>query len=245
MELGIWLWHLNEEAGSQAGRPALRAALFPQCGDELKPLVGLFPGASASFVCPFCSPSVWPGCCLPAGPHLLPSPSLGLPRGPPLEQCRTPSGATRVRSLLCICLESPLPPSQAQMGPWPSPLQGTSKGALWTGMWVTEDRDGRRTARPSRPPPCSPQALVSSARVVLSFRRNQAGLEAQICLDLRELYAKLILSAGLAPFGAQHIQCVQVAFFKEILFFLIIFSWWLWIFYFPALLKYGHMSCRM
>ena len=88
------------------------------------------PGAFASFVCPFCSPSVWPGCCLPAGPHLLPSPNLGLSRGPPLEQCRTPSGATRVRSLLCICLESPLPPSQAQMGPWPSPLQGTSKGGF-------------------------------------------------------------------------------------------------------------------
>ena len=43
-------------------------------------------------------------------------------------------------------------------------------------------------------PPCSPQALVSSARIVLSFCGNQAGLEAQVCLDLPELYPKLILS---------------------------------------------------
>lgn len=85
-------------------------------------------------LCFLCLPLLFTICLArvpPAGwtpPAPLPRP--GAAPGPPLEQCRTPSGATRVRSLLCICLESPLPPSQAQMGPWPSPLQGTSKGGF-------------------------------------------------------------------------------------------------------------------
>ena len=159
----------------------------------------------------------------PAGwtpPTPLPQP--GAAPGPPLEQCRMPSRVAWVRSLLCICLETPFPPSQAQMGPWPRPLQGTSKGGFvdrnvsYRRQGWMQDSSAFQTASLFTPglgllgkdqfsSVQFSRSVVSDslrphesqhARIVLSFCGNQAGLEAQVCLDLQQLYAKLILSPG-------------------------------------------------
>lgn len=88
------------------------------------------PGAFTTFV-PFFRHLSCQGAACWQGPTCSPPPA-GSCRGPPLEQCRTPSGAW-VRALLCVRLGTALPhsqtqPSQAQMGAWPKPLQGTSEG---------------------------------------------------------------------------------------------------------------------
>lgn len=153
------------------------------------------PGAFASFVCPFCSPSVWPGCRLPAGPHRLPSPNLGLPRGLPQNNAgRHRGGLGQVSALHPPGNPSPSQPSPD--GPLAEALAGDIKGRL-CGQECELQKTGMDTDSSAfQMPPSSPQALVSSARIVLSFCGNQAGLEAQVCLDLQELYPKLILSPG-------------------------------------------------
>lgn len=194
MGVRIWLWDLNEETGLHWPRqassegskcPHVRMVWGAAVGGGL---CGDCPGALASFVCPLCSPSVWPS---RLGPTCSPPPALAYP-GASLRTMQPRCWGLGQASALCP--PGDLSPSQPSPdGPIAEALAGDLKGgALWTGMWGTEDR----ASQPPRLPRSSPQALVSLAGMVLSLCGDQAGLEAQVCLDLWELYAKLFLFPG-------------------------------------------------
>ena len=124
-----------------------------------------------------------------------PLPNLGLPRGLPQNNTgRHRGGLGQVSALHPPGNPSPSQPSPD--GPLAEALAGDIKGRL-CGQECELQKTGMDTDSSAfQMPPSSPQALVSSARIVLSFCGNQAGLEAQVCLDLQELYPKLILSPG-------------------------------------------------